>query len=124
MHNDDLLENLNGEQRKAVLHQDGPMLVTAGPGSGKTTVITYRVLNLLLQEGVSPQNVFVITFTKEAAKSMRSRFQQSSHKNENVSFGTFHSFYYQILRSSSKYSQYHLIQENEKKYIISTNIIL
>lgn len=116
---DSLLSKLNEDQLKAVLHQTGPMLVTAGPGSGKTHVITTRLIYMIHVEKIPAEKIAVITFTKEAAKSMRSRFQQSSHKNENVSFGTFHSFYYQILRSSSKYSQYHLIQENEKKYIIS-----
>ena len=116
---DNLLSKLNEDQREAVLHQTGPMLVTAGPGSGKTHVITTRLIYMIHVEKIPAEKIAVITFTKEAAKSMRSRFQNSFHQNEDVSFGTFHSFYYQILRSSSKYSRYRLIQENEKKNIIS-----
>ena len=119
MHKDSLLKQLNDKQREAVLHQTGPMLVTAGPGSGKTHVITTRLLYMIHVKNIPAEKIAVITFTKDAAGSMRSRFQKTFQQNEDVSFGTFHSFYYQILRSSSKYFQYRLLHENEKKYVLS-----
>ena len=118
------MHKLNEQQRQAVLHKTGPMLVTAGPGSGKTHVIISRLLNMIYVEKIPAEKIAVITFTKEAAKSMCSRFQKSFQQNEGVCFATFHSFYYQILRSSSNYSGYRLIQDNEKKYILSRFIDL
>lgn len=119
MHKDTILANLNEEQRKAVLHQTGPMLVTAGPGSGKTHVIISRLLYMINEWGIAAEKIAVITYSKEAARSMSSRFQKIFKGNESVFFGTFHSFYYQILRSSSNYSEYRLIYEKEKKYLLS-----
>ncbi len=114
-----MLDNLNEGQRQAVLHRDGPMLVTAGPGSGKTHVITTRLLYMIRVHQIPPEKIIVITFTKEAAKSMSSRFLKYDQQETKISFGTFHSFYYQIIRSIPKYSQYRLIHEKEKKYIFS-----
>ncbi len=133
---EDLLSGLNSGQREAVLHREGPMLVTAGPGSGKTHVITTRLLYMILAYQVPPEKILVITFTKEAAKSMSSRFQNKlkesdfrtpliNRSNEaSVSFGTFHSFYYQIIRSIPSYSGYRLIHEKEKKYILSQAVTM
>ena len=114
-----MLKALNEEQRKAVLHKTGPMLVTAGPGSGKTHVITARLLYMIRVHQIPPERIAVITFTKEAAKSMSSRFLQYNQQELPISFGTFHSFYYQIIRSIPKYSHYRLIHEKEKKYIFT-----
>ena len=114
-----MLKSLNEEQRKAVLHKNGPMLVTAGPGSGKTHVITARLLYMIRVYQIPPEKIAVITFTKEAAKSMSSRFLKYNQQNLPISFGTFHSFYYQIIRSIPKYSNYRLIHEKEKKYVFS-----
>ncbi len=126
MQNKALLQGLNEAQQMAVLHGEGPALVAAGPGSGKTTVITRRLLYLIQERRISPQNILVITFTREAAKSMQSRFQSRLQKFNMcqsastgfVSFGTFHSFFYQIIRSIKKYSEYRLITQQEKIRII------
>jgi len=107
---------------EAVLHRDGPMLVTAGPGSGKTHVVTTRLLHMILAHHIPPEKILVITFTKEAARSMSSRFQaifDQSSLSEQISFGTFHSIYYQIIRSIPEYSRIRLIFEKEKKYFLS-----
>ena len=66
----------NESQKKAVRHCDGPMLLLAGPGSGKTTVITHRIKYMTEEHGVRPDNILVITFTKAAANEMKGRFQE------------------------------------------------
>lgn len=109
-----------------MLHGEGPALVAAGPGSGKTTVITRRLLYLIQERKVPPQNILVITFTKEAARSMQERFLsqlqdfnlRQSAATGFVSFGTFHSYFYQIIRSVKKYSEYRLITQQEKYRIL------
>ena len=115
MHKDNLLAKLNDEQRKAVLHQTGPMLVTAGPGSGKTHVIVSRLIMMIREYKIPPEKIMVITYTKEAAVSMRSRFPKQISEKWKVSFHTFHSFYFQIIKSIPQYSNYRLIKEQEKK---------
>ncbi len=102
------------------------MLVTAGPGSGKTHVLTSRILYLVQERLVPPGQILVITFTREAARSMQRRYLEISEKflyseeaqSGQVSFGTFHSFFYQILRSSEKYTRYRIIGEAEKQKLI------
>ena len=87
--------NYNESQQKAIEHREGPMLVLAGPGSGKTAVITRRVLELT-KAGVAPGNILVITFTKAAATEMKERFERLQKEEVTllpegkVNFGTFH----------------------------------
>ena len=88
----------NEEQIEAIRWDKGPLLVLGTPGSAKTTVITYRILNLIEEKKVRPENILVITFTKAAAESMKERFLNiSDRKYENVRFSTFHSFFYWII---------------------------
>lgn len=87
----------NEAQNKAINHIDGPMLVLAGPGSGKTTVITKRVENLI-RHGINPVNILVITFTKAAANEMKERFYRlmdgGTLAYRYVTFGTFHAVFF------------------------------
>lgn len=110
-------------QKTALSHKDGPMMVLAGPGSGKTTVITHRIKRLL-EQGVSPSGILVITFTKAAAREMKDRFSalmgQAACKMERpdwsrVSFGTFHSIFYQILRLAYGFQAGSVLGEEEKR---------
>ena len=95
--------NYNESQQKAIEHREGPMLVLAGPGSGKTTVITRRVLELT-KAGVAPGNILVITFTKAAATEMKERFERLQKEEVTllpegkVNFGTFHAVFFKIIK--------------------------
>ena len=94
----DYLRNLNPAQTEAVLHKDGPCLVIAGAGSGKTKVLTTRIAHLI-EEGVSPYQILAITFTNKAAKEMRDRLNVLVPDN-NAFVGTFHSFGLRIIREN------------------------
>mgnify|MGYP002308507645 CR=1 FL=1 len=107
---------LNEAQSKAVSHVDGPMMVIAGPGSGKTTVITKRIKYLIESAGVSPADILVITFTRAAAGEMQQRFRaMTPGKEYPVRFGTFHSIFYWILKTAYGQSMLRVISEEEKR---------
>ncbi len=94
----DYLASLNEPQRNAVLHTEGPLMIIAGAGSGKTRVLTYRIA-WLMQQGVEPFNILALTFTNKAAREMRHRIEQVvGHDARNLWMGTFHSIFAKILR--------------------------
>lgn len=93
-----IIEGLNEEQRRAVLHRDGPVLIIAGAGSGKTRVLTSKIA-LLLDEGVASFEILALTFTKKAAGEMTSRIRTMvGDASRGLSIGTFHSVFIQLLR--------------------------
>lgn len=106
----------NKSQIQAISHMDGPAMVLAGPGSGKTTVITHRIKNLIEKAEVRPENILVVTFTKAAAISMQKRFStlMNGGKGQLVTFGTFHSVFYKILRKSRRYEATEILSERQK----------
>ena len=94
-----LLHNLNAPQREAVCHARGPLLILAGAGSGKTTVITRRIAWLIEEEGVHPGAILAMTFTNKAAEEMQERVQRLvSVPSGQMWVSTFHSFCTRILR--------------------------
>ncbi len=121
----EIIKSFNNQQQAAIEHIKGPCLVCAGPGSGKTTVIVNRVLNLIYKHRINPANILVITYTKAAAEEMKSRFLELvadySHR-ANVSFGTFHSIFYKVLRERYNYSLNNIIHDKEKQQVLR-NII-
>ena len=109
----------NKEQEEAITHKEGPLMVLAGPGSGKTLVITYRVKWLIENAGVHPSNILVITFTRAAAEEMRKRFFAfDGMENAPVTFGTFHSIFFMILRYAYRYTAGNIIREDVKRRYI------
>lgn len=102
-------------QEEAIRHVDGPMMVLAGPGSGKTTVITNRTKYLIEEKGIDPASILVITFTRAAARQMQERFAALTEgKSTKVSFGTFHSVFFTILKYAYRYQASDIVREDQK----------
>ncbi|NBH13225.1 ATP-dependent helicase [Lachnospiraceae bacterium] len=104
----------NKSQTEAIGHTNGPMLVLAGPGSGKTTVITERTRYLILHKGIDPSRILVITFTKAAATEMKERFQGLMGRKEPVTFGTFHAVFFQILKHAYGFHGGNIAREEQR----------
>ena len=109
-------KHFNDEQLTAITHGDGPAMVLAGPGSGKTLVITCRVKWLIEKMGVDPSSILVITFTRAAAREMKRRFAAfPGLADAPVMFGTFHSVFFMILRYAYRYTSGNIIREDAKR---------
>lgn len=109
----------NKEQQQAVSHKNGTLLVLAGPGSGKTSVLTHRTHKLITEHKVSPSSILVVTFTKAAAREMRERFLRlSGEESTQVTFGTFHGIFYGILRQAYGITSKNIASEEEKYRIL------
>ncbi len=106
---DEILEGLNKEQKAAVTHLDGPLLILAGAGSGKTRVITYRIAYMMKKHNVAPSSILAITFTNKAANEMRQRIEGLvGDRSKYIWCGTFHSIFARLLRRHAEllgYSQ-------------------
>lgn len=111
--------NLSEEQKKAISHIKGPALVLAVPGAGKTTVLIHRTANLILNEGISPEKILSITFSRASARDMKERFNNlyGDITNIPVHFSTIHSFAYKLIRDYAyrKRQRYILIEDMKKK---------
>lgn len=111
--------SLNQAQYEAVVHKDGPCLVLAGPGSGKTLTIVKRIEHLIQKQGVRPEEILVITFTKYASFEMKNRFFQSSQgKHPAVTFGTFHGIYYGVLKWAYGFGSQNLMSDEDKMQML------
>ena len=95
---DPILDPLNPEQLAAVTHGDGPLLILAGAGSGKTRVLTHRVA-FLIREGISPRSILAVTFTNKAAREMKERLERllAGTQLQDLTVGTFHAFCARLL---------------------------
>lgn len=115
--------SLNPSQVQAVIHKDGPCMVLAGPGSGKTLTITKRIEYLIGKYHVSPEEILVITFTKAASVEMKERFVRlCGQKAGPVTFGTFHGIYYGILKWAYRMNASNILSE-EQKYQLLKQVI-
>lgn len=120
----DYLSGLNEPQRKAVLHGQGPMMIIAGAGSGKTRVLTFRIAHLI-ENGVDPFRILSLTFTNKAAGEMRERIEKAiGLEARNIWSGTFHSVFAKILRFEAKYlgytSDFSIYDSDDTKSLIRT----
>lgn len=117
--------DFNENQKNAISHVEGPLLVVAGPGSGKTSVITARTAYLIQKAAVNPSNILVITFTRAAANEMKSRFKTfpgiTAEQFKKVDFGTFHSTFYKII--NSYYGRNIPVLEQTRAYSFIKNIL-
>ena len=116
------MSSFTKSQSEAIRHVDGPLLVLAGPGSGKTTVVTKRVQYLVQDCSISPSSILVITFTKAAATEMKERFTRLMEQQAqppggygNVSFGTFHAVFFNILKLSYGFTVANIITEETRR---------
>ena len=118
-------------QTQAIAHKDGPALVLAGPGSGKTTVITNRIVTLLERYHIPGSRILVITFTRAAAQEMQSRFftlyqkrnaRLDAARSTGVTFGTFHSVFYRILKHAYQYDASNILTQKEQYKMIESII--
>ena len=118
-----LLDKLNDKQREAASYTDGPLLILAGAGSGKTRVLTYKIAYLLEQNIVKPWEILAITFTNKAAKEMKERVLSLVEENANdIWLGTFHSVCVRILKREIEllgYSRdFNIFDELDKEKVI------
>ncbi len=95
---DALLNTLNSEQKKAVVATDGPMIILAGAGSGKTRVLTFKVVYLIEEKHIDPDNILMVTFTNKASQEMKERMEKLLHTKERPLITTFHALCARILR--------------------------
>ena len=106
---------LNTRQQEAILHAEGPAIVVAGPGSGKTAVLTHRIHHLIQKLNIPPEKIMVITFTRAAAEEMKSRFHAfPGEADAPVFFATFHAAFYRILRREEGLSVHSVLSREER----------
>ena len=109
----------NPSQQRAIAHLSGPMMVLAGPGSGKTSVIVERTAYMTKEGGISPANILVVTFSRAAAKEMKERFLNfTGQEYTPITFGTFHGVFYGILKQAYGFTAANILTEEEKMAIL------
>ncbi|MCP4106226.1 MAG: UvrD-helicase domain-containing protein [Desulfobacteraceae bacterium] len=118
----DILHDLNEEQRQAVQHEQGSLLIIAGPGAGKTRTLTHRIAHLIKNRNISPGNILAVTFTNKAALEMKDRLELLVDDSKNLPFvATFHSLCFHILKNEGN-ADYSITDENEQKAFISETV--
>ena len=115
---------LNESQLRSADHFTGPALVLAGPGSGKTAVITYRIKNLIEKYHVAPNKILVASFSRAAAEEMEERFHKITPiHGQGPFFGTFHSIFFSILKKGYGYQNNNILTEQQKIEILRSEMI-
>ena len=121
--NKNLLAGLNREQRMVVKHKGGPLLIVAGPGTGKTHTITHRIAYLIKERNVLPENILAVTFTNKAAVEMRDRLKRLIGAGRTIPLAcTFHSLCLKILHEQEDRQNYTVIDDEDRKFMISEAI--
>lgn len=115
------MTNYSSNQKKAIEHGAGPLMVLAGPGSGKTFVITHRIKYLIEGPGINPAHILVVTFSRAAAKEMKDRFEKLCSKSL-VTFGTFHSVFFNLLKTAYGFGS-EQIASDELRYTLIKELI-
>ena len=115
------MTNYSSNQKKAIEHGAGPLMVLAGPGSGKTFVITHRIKYLIEGPGINPAHILVVTFSRAAAKEMKDRFEKLCKKSP-VTFGTFHSVFFNLLKTAYGFNS-EQIASDELRYTLIKELI-
>src|SRR5260221_3129381 len=118
---------LNSEQKKAITYGDGPLLIIAGAGTGKTTVITERIKHLILKRDILPQTILALTFTEKAAAEMQERIDIAlPYGYADMWIHTFHAFCDRVLKENAHYlglnTGYKLLSQSESFYFLQTHI--
>ena len=114
----------NPSQSRAIAHLSGPVMVLAGPGSGKTSVIVERTAYMTGEGQIPPENILVVTFSRAAAKEMKERFLKFTGQSATrVTFGTFHGVFYGILRQAYGFTAANILSEEEKSGILKELIL-
>lgn len=122
----DYLDKLNPQQREAAVHKEGPLLILAGAGSGKTSTMTHRIAYLIKEEKIAPYNILAVTFTNKAAKEMRDRVEELIGEGTNMWILTFHSACLKILRMNSEiigYSNGFVVYDPTDQKVVIKNCI-
>jgi len=121
----DLTKDLNPEQKQAIEHYDGPALILAGPGTGKTKVLTVRIASLVLNRAINPENILAVTFTNKAAGEMRERLEillDNREKAARIQVSTFHAFGLSVLKGNfsktGRRENFTIVDEDEKRQIL------
>ena len=118
------MQSPSKSQLKAIKHGKGAMLVLAGPGSGKTFVIIQRILNLIHEKQIRPDNILVISFSKASTLELKQRFQNLRNKSEKqVNFATFHACFFHILKETYQYTSQDIITEKQKRELLKTVLL-
>ena len=113
----------NLSQQRAIRHKDGPMLVIAGPGSGKTSTLCQRVFNLVNEYGISENKILILTFTKKAAERMKEQYEMLSKKPSESRFSTIHSLCYSIVSDYRRTKSLNIINDIDREKIIKRLIL-
>ena len=116
------MQSPSKSQWKAIKHGKGAMLVMAGPGSGKSFVIIQRILNLIREYRIRPDNILVISFSKASTLELKQRFQKQLSLAE-VNFATFHACFFHILKETYHYTSKDIITEKQKREILKTILL-